>query len=247
MEYAGEQDPAAEGRQPGRDERALGERSAAGVQRSRRPADRAQHDHECPQPVDGAIPNGSKRNARPTNPRAIPDVGRELQPTAEGDAIDERHPDRDRPDEEGSDPGWNRLLRPGKRAVSRDEEEASEDEARRRSACRPIRSCSWSPRGSAKASRTPPATRCRIDIARNGGRSRTTIASAMNVEPQARYTVPRASQTRAPCRADIRPASPGGRNQLKSTFAARRSAFLIVSRSGALRMRQLCDDHGRPR
>ena len=29
-----------------------------------------------------------------------------------------------------------------------------------------------------------PATRCRTDIARNGGRSRMTIASATNVEPQ---------------------------------------------------------------
>ena len=61
-----------------------------------------------------------------------------------------------------------------------------------------------SPRGSAKTRSTAPATRWRTDIARNGGRSRTTIASAMNVDPQTRYTVTRASQTRTPYRAAIR-------------------------------------------
>ena len=68
-----------------------------------------------------------------------------------------------------------------------------------------------------------------MDIARNGGRSRTAIASAMNVEPQTRYTVTRASQTRTPCRAAIRrDHCTGARHQLKSTLAARRSASLML-------------------
>ena len=38
--------------------------------------------------------------------------------------------------------------------------------------------------GSAQARRSAPATRWRIAIERKGGKSRTMIASAMNVEPQ---------------------------------------------------------------
>ena len=56
-------------------------------------------------------------------------------------------------------------------------------------------------------------------MARNGGRSRTTIASAMNVEPQTMYTVTSASQTRTPCRAAIRPGWRWRTMRLKSSAA----------------------------
>ena len=141
-------------------------------------------------------PNGSKRNARPAKPTAMP----RYAPTR--DAFRTRR-GRRAPSRSGSSrrvaprhpPARSAGTTPASRA--RHEQQPAEDE---RGADLPPadRIRSRSPRGSANARSTPPAMRWRTDIARNGGRSRMTIASAMNVDPHTRYTVTRASHTRTP-------------------------------------------------
>ena len=93
-------------------------------------------------------PNGSKRNVRPAKPSAMPPYASRGQASPERDAVEQRHPDRDRPDEERRDACGHRLLRPRERSVARDEEEAAEDE-RREDLRPPDPVASRSPRGSA--------------------------------------------------------------------------------------------------
>jgi hypothetical protein len=140
-------------------------------------------------------PKGSNRNARPTNPRTIPryaDTSRRWpNPTRSKSAIQIGIV----PTRSAATPA-DGLLCPREGSVAGDERRPPKTNA----AAIWERRCGLrvSPRGRAMASRIPPATRCLSAMARNGGRSRTTIASAMNVEPQTTYTVTSASQTLTP-------------------------------------------------
>src|SRR6187455_166792 len=64
-------------------------------------------------------------------------------------------------------------------------------------------------------------------MARNGGRSRITMASAMNVEPQTTYTGTRASHTRTPYRAATGGSCLLRDHQLKSVSRVASSPQLI--------------------
>ena len=76
-----------------------------------------------------------RRGTRARESEREPDVGRRVQALAEGDAVEERHPDRDRADEQRGDAGRHGLLRPGERAVARARRAGRRRRSRRRSAC----------------------------------------------------------------------------------------------------------------
>ena len=71
---------------------------------------------------------GSKRNASPTKPSANPTYADARKSATEGDPVDERHPDRDAPDEERGDPGRDGLLSPREDAMPGHEQQPAEDE-----------------------------------------------------------------------------------------------------------------------
>ena len=154
----------------------------------------------APRRSTDALPNGSNRNASPAKPTAIPTYAvagsRRPKPTRSNSAI-----------QIGIVPTSRAATPAGTVCCAQASAPCpvtNRSPPKMKPATiwrRPMRSPLRSPRGSANASSTLPATRWRTDIARNGGRSRITIASAMNVEPQTRYTVTRASQTRTPYRA----------------------------------------------
>ena len=73
-------------------------------------------------------PNGSNRKASPAKPIPMPTYASTGNRFAERNTVEERHPDRDGSDEEGSDTGRDGLLRPRERSMPGHEQEAAEDE-----------------------------------------------------------------------------------------------------------------------
>ncbi len=156
----------------------------------------------APRRSTDALPNGSNRNARPAKPTAIPTYAvagrRRPKPIRSNSAIQIGIV----PTSKAATPAGTVCC--AQASAPWPVTKSSPPKMKPATICRrPIRSPLRSPRGSANTSSTVPAIRCRMDMARNGGRSRIAIARAMNVEPQTRYTVTRASQTRTPCLAAI--------------------------------------------
>ena len=134
-------------------------------------------------------PKGSKRKPSPRKPSTTPAYADERRRRPE-DPVEEHDPDGDAAHEERRHPGRDRLLGPGEPPVSDEEQQAAEDE--RRADLPPADGVALA---IAARERKREQEASRDDVAgghreESGGRSRTRIASAMNVDPQTRYTVP---------------------------------------------------------
>ncbi len=70
-----------------------------------------------------------EQESEPDEPEREPDVRRRVEAATERNAVEQGHPDRNAADQQGCDPGGNRLLRPRERAVPEQEEQPAEDEA----------------------------------------------------------------------------------------------------------------------
>src|ERR687892_2420438 len=120
----------AQRRQAGRDERPLRERRATRVERPGGPGERASHRDHGSHPVDRALAERVEEKREPGEPGDEAEVRGQVQPLAEDDPVEERHPERDAPDEERRHARGNSLLGPREAAVADQEEGAAEDERR---------------------------------------------------------------------------------------------------------------------
>ena len=111
---------------PDRRERLAGCRCVARVQRTERPEERRDQDHER-LPVPRAAATGTDEQDDAGEPDRDADRRRPVDPAPAERRGEQRHPERDRGDDERDEPARQVLLAPGNAAIAEEQQAAADD------------------------------------------------------------------------------------------------------------------------